>query len=108
MASIELKDSRRLTGPNLVAEGPGAVIDGTLEGVEPTRFRDAWRVRIREVLAVEGCGYRTRDCPFQGRFRLTRSFVSVGCFGGSVWGAGWRAKSENVGTKLSPECWLCP
>ena len=54
MASIELQDSRRLTGPNLVADGPGAVIDGTLEGVEPKRFRDLWRARIREVLEAVG------------------------------------------------------
>lgn len=54
MASIELKDSRRLTGPHLVGDGPGAVIDGTLDGVEPTRFRDAWRARIHEALDAVG------------------------------------------------------
>ena len=59
MARIELKDSRRLTGPNLLADGPGAVIDGTLDGVEPIRFRDAWRARIREALEAVGWGTET-------------------------------------------------
>lgn len=54
MASIELQDSRRLTGPNLVADGPGAVIDGQVRGVATERFRDAWRIRIREMLDAVG------------------------------------------------------
>ena len=54
MTTVELQDSRRLTGPNLVADGPGAVIDGRLDGVDPMRFRDAWRARIREVLDAVG------------------------------------------------------
>ena len=54
MATIELQDSRRLTGPNLLADGPGAVIDGRLDGLDPVLFRDAWRRRIREVLDTVG------------------------------------------------------
>ncbi len=54
MAIIELQDSRRLTGPNLLADGPGAVIDGRLDGVDSGRFREAWRTRIREALHILG------------------------------------------------------
>lgn len=71
MASIELQDSRRLTGPNLLADGPGAVIDGTLEGVEPRRFRNAWRARVREVLDAVGWA---SEAPSE---RLYRGGVTV-------------------------------
>jgi UDP-N-acetylmuramyl tripeptide synthase len=54
VASIELQDSRRLTGPNLVADVPGAVIDGRLEGVDPGQFRDRWLARIGEALTAAG------------------------------------------------------
>jgi UDP-N-acetylmuramyl tripeptide synthase len=54
VASIELQDSRRLTGPNLVADAPGAVIDGRLDGIDPGQFRNAWQTRIREVLDAVG------------------------------------------------------
>jgi len=54
VASIELQDSRRLTGPNLLADGPGAVIDGQLNGVSTERFRSAWKTRIREILDAVG------------------------------------------------------
>lgn len=54
MAIIELLDSRRLTGPNLVADGPGAVIDGRLDGGDVHRFREMWQARIHEVLDAVG------------------------------------------------------
>ncbi|MCH7991924.1 MAG: Mur ligase, partial [Gemmatimonadetes bacterium] len=53
-ASVELQDSRRLTGPNLVSDGPGAVIDGRVEGVDVDAFLDAWRARVTEALASVG------------------------------------------------------
>jgi len=51
---IELESSRRLTGPSLVADTPGAVVDGSLEGVDSGRFRDAWQARIHEALEAMG------------------------------------------------------
>ncbi len=67
MGTIELRDSRRLTGPNLVADRPGAVIDGRLEGVDPVRFRDAWRARILEVLeAVDWPDETLAERVYQG------------------------------------------
>jgi UDP-N-acetylmuramyl tripeptide synthase len=50
-----LEDSRRLTGPNLVSPGPGAVVDAGLDGEEPGRFVAAWESRARQVL--EGVGW---------------------------------------------------
>jgi len=54
--TVELRDSRRLTGPNLLADGPGAVIDGSIRGVESEEFLDAWRERVRHVLHSVGWG----------------------------------------------------
>ncbi len=65
--SIELQDSRRLTGPNLLVDGPGAVIDGTIEGVEVTAFLNAWRGHATEVLdAVGWSDHRTAERPYAG------------------------------------------
>jgi hypothetical protein len=42
--------------------------------------------RFRGVLAVEVCGYRTRDWADLGRLEPGWSFISFGYFAGSVWG----------------------
>ena len=52
--TIELIDSRRLTGANLVGDRAGAVIDGTLAGLEPGLFRDAWRSAVGDALTAVG------------------------------------------------------
>ncbi len=49
-----LVDSRRLTGPNLISDSPGAVIDVTLAGVPAGRVIDAWREKARLVLGAVG------------------------------------------------------
>ena len=74
MSTIELQDSRRLTGPNLLADGPGAVIDGRLAGVDPDRFQEVWRGRIREALdAVGWSGERLADRPYRGGITVFHS-----------------------------------
>jgi len=74
VATIELKDSRRLTGPNLLADGPGAVIDGRLDGVDVTRFREAWRGRIREALDTLGwAAERTAERVYHGGITVFHS-----------------------------------
>jgi len=74
VAIIELLDSRRLTGPNLLADGPGAVIDGRLDGVEAERFREAWRARIHEVLdAVGWAAEATAERVFRGGITVFHS-----------------------------------
>jgi UDP-N-acetylmuramyl tripeptide synthase len=52
VAIAALEDSRRLTGPNLISDVPGAVIDGRIEDLDPRAFRDAWRARVGEILAA--------------------------------------------------------
>ncbi|MGD8496496.1 MAG: Mur ligase family protein [Gemmatimonadales bacterium] len=45
-----LEDSRRLTGPNLVSPGPGAIVDVRVEGQERDALAKAWERRARQVL----------------------------------------------------------
>ncbi|MCK5412422.1 MAG: hypothetical protein KAJ67_10015, partial [Gemmatimonadetes bacterium] len=63
---MELLDSRRLTGPNLLLEGPGAVIDvgftsaeaGPAErgAIERSAVESAWRAHARTILDAVGWG----------------------------------------------------
>jgi len=66
MPSVELLDSRRLTGANLVSDVAGAVIDGRVDGLDVARFLGAWRTRVDEVLQAVGWGqesHATRIFP---------------------------------------------
>ncbi len=54
MPIVELQDSRRLTGPNLIADRAGAVIDGRVEGVPSPRLLAAWDHRAEQMLDAVG------------------------------------------------------
>ena len=43
-------DSRRLTGPNLLWDRPGAVIDVDFENDDPDEAIDSWQRQIRRML----------------------------------------------------------
>lgn len=49
-----LEDSRRLTGPNLVSPGPGAVVDVRVAGEECSGLVRAWERRARQALDEVG------------------------------------------------------
>ncbi|MGB6641852.1 MAG: Mur ligase, partial [Thermoanaerobaculia bacterium] len=51
---MKLADSRRLTGPNLLLAGPGAVIEVELEDEDPTRLVEVWQSQARRILAEVG------------------------------------------------------
>ncbi|MDB4947495.1 MAG: mur ligase family peptide synthase [Gemmatimonadetes bacterium] len=51
---MELLDSRRLTGPGLLLDGPGAVIDAAAPPAEAGALAAAWSERIRRVLDALG------------------------------------------------------
>ena len=105
MASIELHDSRRLTGPNLVADGPGAVIDGRLDGLEPMRFRDAWRTRVREALdAVGWPGATPAERVYRGGLTVFHSAPVDALYAATEvneWA--WAAAASDVGAGDDPE-----
>lgn len=51
---MELVDSRRLTGPNLLWERSGAVIDVRYGEADPARLIDAWQRQVRHMLETVG------------------------------------------------------
>ena len=51
---MELVDSRRLTGPNRLLPGPGAVIEVALANDVAERAIDAWRAHATRLLAAVG------------------------------------------------------
>jgi cyanophycin synthetase len=51
---MQLLDSRRLTGPNLLLDRPGAVIEASLSSEEAERAVAAWRAQARRVLDAVG------------------------------------------------------
>lgn len=51
---MELLDSRRLTGPNILSDRAGAIIDVRLDENDADRFVAAWRDRVGMMLAKVG------------------------------------------------------
>ncbi len=51
---LTLEDSRRLTGPNLVSDGPGAVLEVRVEGGSSDALVAAWERRARQILDAVG------------------------------------------------------
>jgi cyanophycin synthetase len=51
---MRILDSRRLTGPNLLLDGPGAILDVALEGVDPAPAIAAWREALAPLLDAVG------------------------------------------------------
>lgn len=55
-APLVQSDSRRLTGPNLYLDRPGAVLDVTLAGRDPAAAIAAWEDAVRRLLGAVGWG----------------------------------------------------
>lgn len=53
---MRILDSRRLTGPNLLLDGPGAIIDVALSGLDPDEAIGAWRAALLPLLEAVGWG----------------------------------------------------
>jgi UDP-N-acetylmuramyl tripeptide synthase len=51
---LKLLDSRRVTGPGLLLDGPGAVLDVALDGPADNRAIDAWRDAATRMLSAVG------------------------------------------------------
>jgi UDP-N-acetylmuramyl tripeptide synthase len=51
---MRILDSRRLTGPNLLLDGPGALLDVALSGLDPEAAIAAWRGALRPLLEALG------------------------------------------------------
>ena len=53
--NIELLDSRRLTGPNLFWDLPGAILDVAIEGIHADQLVSAWSKEV--AVLMEGVGW---------------------------------------------------
>ncbi len=51
---ITIDDSRRLTGPNILMDGAGAVLDVILEGLPPETVLETWAEEARRLLDAVG------------------------------------------------------
>jgi UDP-N-acetylmuramyl tripeptide synthase len=51
---VELLDSRRLTGPNVLTDRPAAIIDVAVGGDELEPLIEAWREQVRRILDAVG------------------------------------------------------
>lgn len=52
--NIELLDSRRLTGPNLFWDLPGAILDISVKGIPPGRLISAWSEEVATLMQAVG------------------------------------------------------
>jgi cyanophycin synthetase len=71
---MHILDSRRLTGPNLMLHGPGAVLEVRLEPGELGPAVAAWQVAVRQLL--ESVGWPNQQLasrPFEGGVSLAVS-----------------------------------
>lgn len=59
----EMRDSRRLTGPNVIWHRPGPVIDIALPDEDAEAARAAWEKALRALL--EGVGWETEQTAFR-------------------------------------------
>ena len=76
--TVELRDSRRLTGPSLMGDVPGAVIDGGVAGVAVAELVDAWETRAREALDALGwTGEHTAARPYEGGVTVFLSAIGT-------------------------------
>lgn len=67
MTAIEARDSRRLTGPSLIHDAPGAVIDAACPDGRRDDLAEAWREEVGRLLGAVGWSGETAVVrPFPG------------------------------------------
>lgn len=97
---MDVRDSRRLTGPNLLLDGPGACLDVALDAPgdpSPAACADAWsRVAARLLTAVGWGGAATATRTFAGGVSLAFAAPVDGLYAAcdvneAAWGMAWAA-----------------
>lgn len=95
---MDIRDSRRLTGPNLLLDGPGACLDVALDAPgdpSPAACADAWaRVAARLLAAVGWGGAETATRTFDGGASLAFAAPVDGLYAAcdvneAAWGMAW-------------------
>jgi len=88
---MKVLDSRRLTGPSLLLDRPGAILDISLEEQDPDRAATAWRKAAGRLLQSVG---------WQGEALVTRRFP-----GGASFAFSAPADCLYVATELNERAW---
>jgi UDP-N-acetylmuramyl tripeptide synthase len=101
---MRILDSRRLTGPNLLLDGPGAILDVALSGLDPDAAIRAWRAALSPLLEAVGwgnAGIATRAYP--GGLLLAFSAPLDALYAATeVNEAAWHAAAETLGGGETP------
>jgi cyanophycin synthetase len=72
---MRLIDSRRLTGPSLLLDRPGAILDVALEGADTEEVIGRWRAALRPLLERLGWG-REQDATRQAADHVSLAFTA--------------------------------
>jgi UDP-N-acetylmuramyl tripeptide synthase len=104
---MELSESRRLTGPNILLDGPGAVIDVEASYAAAADVEAAWSTHARAVLDAVGWAASTLSCRrYAGGLSLAFSAPEDALYAATqvnewAWDAA-RAEIGDVETALEP------
>ncbi len=101
---MRILDSRRLTGPNLLLDGPGVILDVTLAGLDPDAAVAAWRAALFPLLDTVGFGdSRTSTRAYPGGLLLAFSApIDVLYTATEVNEAAWHAAAQSLGGGETP------
>lgn len=71
---LKIEDSRRLTGPNLLSDRPGAILEVTVSGYPVERVIATWTAHARRLLDAVGWNAEAKYTrPFEGGANLALS-----------------------------------
>src|ERR671910_474588 len=103
---MRVLDSRRLTGPSLMLDTPGAVIDIALEDRQPAaRATAAWEKAARSLLeAVGWAGERLESRPFRNGVSLALSAPVDGLYAATELAEeAWHAAASELEGRTAPD-----
>jgi UDP-N-acetylmuramyl tripeptide synthase len=101
---MRILDSRRLTGPNLLLDGPGAILDVALTGLDPDAAISAWRAALSPLLEAVGWGdARMATRAYPGGLLLAFSAPLDALYAATeVNEAAWYSAAETLGGGETP------
>ena len=102
---MRVLDSRRLTGPSLLLDTPGAVLDIALESQLTSRAWAAWEKAARTLLAGVGWkGERLVARPFRGGMSLALSAPVDGLYSATELAEeAWEAAASDLDGRTPPD-----
>ena len=102
---MDVLDSRRLTGPGLLLDCPGAVLDVRLGGLDPDQAVAAWKSAARRLLGEVGwADEQLITRPFPGGVSLALTAPVDGLYAATELNErAWEAASAELGAAPPPD-----